>query len=169
MAEASKSSRNTIVTVVAIYLVVSGILALCGSIALVTGGALFGALGSLPTEATAGLTEAERASLSAAVSEVGATGGLITVLGIVTLVISIAQLIIAVGLFQKKPWAWRATIGVLAISILISLLTTVFGGGINLVGIIIGAAIAYLFYTNQDVRADLGVASGEKLLPSGPI
>lgn len=166
MTQVSKS-RNTIVTVVAIYLIVVGILGICGGIAVVTGSSLLGVLGAATEQLGASLNSTDRQNLTEAARELSEARGLLTVVGVVLLVVSVAELIISVGLFQRKNWAWRATIAVLALTIVLSVLGTLFGGSFDFVGTVIAAVIIYLFYTNADVRADLNVGADEKVLPNG--
>jgi hypothetical protein len=156
---ASSSSRSTIVTVVAILAAVIGVLNLCGSFAIITGGALLGGLGSIANQAAQQSGEtltAEEQQALAAVSNVG--GPLITILGLAGLVVAIALLVDAVGLFQSKPWSWMLTIVLFGVLIIIQVITWLTAGFniISLIWVIIAAAIVYLFYTNADVKRSLG-------------
>lgn len=105
-------SKSTIVTVTGIYSLVRALLGICGSLALLGLGSVVGVLGGSNVlqeaqQAGADLSAQELAALQAAV---GGGGILVSLLGIVTLLVSIALLVDAVGLFQSKPWAWMLTI-----------------------------------------------------------
>ena len=155
----SSASKPTMIVVTAIVSAIIGVLNLCGSIAIITGGALLGGLGAVANQAAQQAGEqltAEEQQALAAVSNVG--GPLITILGIVGLVVAIALLVDAVGLFQGKPWSWMLTIALYGVLIIIQVLTILTSGFniLSLVWILIAGAIAFLFYTNADIKRALG-------------
>jgi len=161
MTASSSASKPTMIIVTAIVSAIIGVLNLCGSVAIITGGALLGGLGSIANQAAQQTGEeltAEQQQALAAVSSVG--GPLITILGIAGLVVAIALLVDAVGLFQGKPWSWMLTIvlyGVLIVIQILTILTSGFGI-LSLIWILIAGAIVFLFYTNNDIKRALGKA-----------
>jgi hypothetical protein len=156
----ASSSKPTMIVVTAILSIVLAILNLCGGFAAVTGGAILGGLGSVVNQAAqeAGAElDAEAAAAAAAISGLG--GGLFVIFGLVFLVIGIALLVDAIGLFQGKPWSWMLTIvlySIFAVLTLISALTSNTLGIWPIIQIAVGAAIVYLFYTNADIKRALG-------------
>lgn len=78
-------------------------------------------------------------------------GALTAVLGIITLVLSTAQLAAGVGLLQLAPWAYRLTVLVTIASIVIAVVNWLSGGSAPIVNLVISGVI--LCYMNTpDVR-----------------
>lgn len=153
-------SKSTIVTVTGIYSLVRALLGICGSLALLGLGSVVGVLGGSNVlqeaqQAGADLSAQELAALQAAV---GGGGILVSLLGIVTLLVSIALLVDAVGLFQSKPWAWMLTIVLYGASALLAVLGFLNGGItiLNVVFLAIDLVIVYLFWTSEEVKRALG-------------
>ncbi len=106
-------------------------------------------------------------------------GGFFQILGIVALVLGIAELAIGYGFWTLKPWAWSFAFMVFVVSILIEILRFIAWGGYGftniLVSIVITAIIVY--YMNQkNVREAFGApATGfpivgnalDKYIPGG--
>ena len=158
---ASTSSKSTIITVTAIVTAIVGILNLCGSLLIITGGAFLGGVSNLANQAAQQSGENLTAEQQQALSAASAVGGpILTLLGIAGLVVAIALLVDAVGLFQTKPWSWMLTIVLFGILIVIQVLTWLTGGFgiVGLIWVVISAVIIYLFYTNADVKRTLGKA-----------
>lgn len=149
------SSKSTIVTATAVWSLINAIFSLCGALALLGVGAIAGSFGQLATTQGSELT-AEQQQALAAVS--GAGGLLVSVLGVVTLVVAIALLINAIGLFQTKPWSWRLTLILFGISVVLSVLGWLNNGFtvLSLVFTVLNAVIVYLFWTNAEVKQTLG-------------
>lgn len=142
-------SGSSVVKGAAAYSLLSAVLNLCGALGSLGIGALGSNLGSIAS--TSDLTAAEQAAL--------ATGsGLLSILGIVFGIIGILMLINAVGLFQRKSWAWTMTVAIFGLNVVLS----VFGwlsGSFNAVSLgttVISAVIVYFFLTSAEVKAELG-------------
>lgn len=156
---ASSSSKPTMIVVTAIVSALVGIVNLCGSVLAITGGALVGGAGAIANQISSESGQALTAEEQAALNAVSAGGGaLLTILGIVGLVIGIALLVDAVGLFQGKPWSWMLTIALYGVLIIIQILTILTSGfsALSLVWILVAGAIVFLFYTNADIKRALG-------------
>lgn len=86
-----------------------------------------------------------------------AAGGMLAVLGIVGFVTGIAMLIVGIGLLQRRSWARMGVVVVLGVDVVISVLQFLSGaGGGELVWVIVGGFIVYLFYTDPGIKAELG-------------
>jgi 4-hydroxybenzoate polyprenyltransferase len=91
-------------------------------------------------------------------TEVAAAGGAFGITGILLLVVAVAYLIVGVGVLQRKQWSRMGTVIVNGLYVVIALLGMILAGGFNvitLVLVVISAAIAFLFYTNGDIKATL--------------
>lgn len=155
----SSASKPTMIVITAVVSALVGIVNLCGGIAGLTGGALLGGAGAIANQISSESGQALTAEEQAALNAVSAGGGaLLTILGIVGLIIGIALIVDAVGLFQGKPWSWMLTIVLYAALIVIQVVSALSGGfGIlSLVWIVVAGAIVYLFYTNADIKRALG-------------
>ncbi len=153
----SSSNKSTIVTVVAIYTAVQALISLCGGLLTLAGGAILGGAGAAINQAALESGDAEAAQAAAALTGMGS--GLIAILGIVVLIVAVAQLVDAVGLFQSKPWSWMLTIVLYGISVGLTILQLLAGGRLEIIGIfflVVNAVIIFLFLTNQDVKNTLG-------------
>ena len=150
------SSRSTIVTVTAIWTLVLAIFNLCISLPVLGLGALTGSLGQIASQSGEELTAEQQAAIAA----VGGVGGaLVTVVGVLFLLIAIALLIDAVGLFQSKPWSWMLTVVLYGIYVVLTVIGWLANNGFNvlsLIFVVISVAIIYLFWTNAEVKRNLG-------------
>jgi hypothetical protein len=142
--QGSKTS-STVVVVVAIYLILVAIYLFCTGAAAVGCG---GFLGSLATVA----------GQSSSAAAAGLVSGLIVLLGIVALVLAVAGLVVAVGMFLSKPWSYQGALivnGVIIALELISLLT----GGLaiwQIVLIVLSGVAIYFLLTDQGAKEALG-------------
>ena len=147
--------RTTIVKVVAIWLVISGILGLCFALPLLGVGVLggFAGLGSA-TVGQSGGAGAQSGELAAAGAALAAASGFALILGIVSLVLAPASLVVAWALFNRRQWARMGVVVLMGISAVINLLFILTGGGLigNLIPLIIDAFVAYLFYTDTEIQ-----------------
>ncbi len=140
---------------VAIYMLISGIINLCGSVALITAGALGGAATALTgvSGATA-TTEGQQA-----VAALGAVSGLAVLSGVLYLIAAPALIIVALGLFRRMGWSRMGAVLVLVISAVVSIIGLVGGGGIlNLLWILAGLYVAYFFYSDSGIKREFGQA-----------
>ncbi|MBI1276801.1 MAG: hypothetical protein GC179_01600 [Anaerolineaceae bacterium] len=138
---------------VAIYMLISGVINLCGSVALITAGALGGAATALGS--VAGTT----AEGQQAVAALGTVSGLALVSGILYFIAAPALIVVALGLFRRMGWSRMGAVVVLAASAILSLIGLVGGGGIlNLIWILAGLYVAYFFYTDAGIKREFGQA-----------
>jgi len=140
---------------VAIYMLISGIINLCGSVALITAGALGGAATAFTGAAgAAATTEGQQA-----VAALGAASGLAFISGILYFIAAPALIIVAIGLFSRKGWSRMGAVIVLLASAILSIIGLIGGGGIlNLVWILAGLYVAYFFYSDLGVKREFGQA-----------
>lgn len=152
------SSKSTIVTVVAIYTAIQAVLSLCAAFGAIAGGALLGGAGAAINQAALESGDPQAAEAAAAISGVG--GGLVAILGIVVLIVAIALLVDAVGLFQSKPWSWMLTLVLYGINVVLTVLQLLTNGQgfsiLSLVFLVINVVILFLFWTNREVKQTLG-------------
>jgi uncharacterized membrane protein HdeD (DUF308 family) len=80
---------------------------------------------------------------------------LIVLIGIVPLVIGIAYLVVAYGLWKAKTWAWIVTLIVSAISIIASIVEIAIGHRESIFSIIVPAIIIFYLY-RPNVKAYFG-------------
>jgi hypothetical protein len=104
-----------------------------------------------------GLASVGLGGLAATASGSGALGGLVAIFGVLFLILGVLYLAFAYGAWTLKPWAWTLGIAGQIISLVLSGVTLVTGGGINFVGILIAVAILYYLYTPA-VKAAFGRA-----------
>ncbi len=148
------------IVVTAIYTLINAIFSLCGALAVLG----LGAIAGIGTAALNQAAQSGDADAQAAANAIGAAGGLatglISIVGILVLVVAIALLVDAVGLFQVKPWAWMLTIVLYGISVVLTVLQWLLNGNnfniLSLVLLVINVAIIYLFYTNADIKSAFG-------------
>ncbi len=138
---------------VAIYMLISGILNLCGSIGLITAGALGGAASAITGASGAGVTSEGQQAIAA----LGAVSGLALVSGILYFVVAPALILVGVGLFRRAGWSRMGAVIALAAGAILSLIGLVGGGGIlNLLWILVGLYLAYFFYTDAGIKREFG-------------
>jgi len=117
--------RPTGVTVLAVLAIIFGALGIFGSFAIIGGGALLA-------------------------SATGVSGGIVIVLGILTLVTSALALAFGIGAWMLKPWAWTLGVANYILSLVLSVIFIITGvssiGG-EIVSIIIAGAILYYLMT----------------------
>ncbi len=107
-------------------------------------GGILGILGGLTLLALSSVTDALIPGIS----------GLFTVLAIVTIVISIGDLVFAYGAWGLKPWAWTLGIALEAVGIVVNILEFRSATATStIVGIVIAAAIIYYLYQPHVRRA----------------
>lgn len=142
--------RKQFIRYVAIYFLIVGVITLCGGAAAAGLGSFASVIGSVaPSEITSDPQAA------AALNAMGAVSGLLTLLGIVNLILGPMMIITAWGLFNRKSWARMGAVVVAFISLVSSLLGLINGGGIlNLVWVLVGAFVLYMFYTDERLKAE---------------
>jgi hypothetical protein len=97
-------------------------------------------------------------------SNIAGIGGLFQILGIVALVLGVAELAIGYGFWTLKPWAWSLAFVVFVVGILIEILRVISWGGYGFTNVLISIVISavVIYYMNQaNVRQAFGApASG---------
>ena len=154
----NEAARNIapaqLIRYVGIYMLISGILNLCGSVALITAGALGGAATAITGAAGAGTTEGQQA-----VAALGAVSGVALISGILYFIVAPALIIVAIGLFRRMGWSRMGAVIALAAGAVLSILGLVGGGGIlNLLWVLGGLYLAYFFYTDAGIKREFGQA-----------
>ena len=149
-------SRSQIVKWVGYYMVIVGaIRVICGPLAALVGG--LGFLGGLAGTASSTFAREASGEVAAASAGLAAASGLLVVIGILGIVTGIAMLIVGVGLLQRRPWSRMGTVIVLGVGVVTSLLSILSGsGGAEIVWLIVGGFIVYLFYTDPGIKQELG-------------
>jgi hypothetical protein len=142
--------RSSIIKLTAIYLLIWAILNACGGILLGIAGGLAAGAGVL-VGTTDELSSTEAAAASSALMGMG---GLIVVLGLLSLVAVPLCAAAAFGLWRRKAWARIATIVAFGFSILLSVLT-LSSGAAGFVWILISAFGIYLFWTDAGIKQQL--------------
>lgn len=102
-----------------------------------------------------GLAAIGLGGLAATSTGSAAIGGLVGIFGVLFLVLGVVYLAFAYGAWTLKPWAWTLGVAGQIISLALSALSAVTGGGINVIGILIAVAILYYLYTPA-VKAAFG-------------
>ena len=155
-----KSGNSTIAVVSAIYMLILAVLNICGSLTLLGLGAFAGGMmGAVNTAIEAEGEELSAEAAEALAQAAGATG-IVTILGVIGLVVAVAALVMAIGIFMKKPWSYMGTIVVNGVYIVLGIVGILTSGlnPMTLVLMIISAVIIYLFYSNAEVKQVLGQA-----------
>jgi hypothetical protein len=133
----SSASRPTGVTILAILALIGGVFGIIGGLLAIAGGALFGAVAVTTPEANGA----------------GAFGGMLFIIGILTLGVAIVDLAFAFGAWTLKPWGWSLGIISQLASLVLVVISAVLSG--NFVGSLMGSVIsiaisvAILWYLNQ--------------------
>jgi hypothetical protein len=141
MSQSSSQNTSVVVIVIGIYMILLAVVLLCIGAAAVGCGGVMGGL----TSFMASQSEVP----SDAVTGVAVATGLATVVGIVTLVAGVASLVVAIGLFLTKPWAYMGAIVMNAIVVGLEVLNILTGTPIVVPLLVIlasGAAIFFLLY-----------------------
>ena len=131
------NERPTGVTILAILAAIGGVLSIIAGVALLGLGALAGAAGS------------------------GGLGGLTAIFGIIAIVLGVAEIVLAYGLWTLKPWAWTLGIGLAIISLALIVVQAVLSGNIvnsligSIISIVIWAIVLYYLFTPR-VKAAFG-------------
>lgn len=138
---------------VTFYCFITGVINLCGSVALITAGALSGAAGTLANASGANVS----AEGQQAVAELGKVGGLAVASGVLYLVAAPALILVGIGLYRRMGWSRMGAVIVFALSAVVSLLGLLGGNGIlSLLWILIDLYIAYFMYTDSGIKREFG-------------
>lgn len=89
-----------------------------------------------------------------------AAGGLVLILGLVTLVLSVLYLVFAYGAWTLQPWAWTLGVGLTVASIIFTVIGLTQGTQelvSALISLVISGVILYYLY-QPDVKAAFGRA-----------
>jgi hypothetical protein len=149
-------SRSQIVRWVGYYMLIVGVLRLCiAPLAGLASGLSF--VGGLVGGVSAPFTDEAADEIAANSGSLLAASGILAVLTVVSIVAGIAMLIVGIGLLQRRSWSRMGVVVVLGISVAISILELLTGGGISqIVWIVVGGYVVYLFYTDPGIKAELG-------------
>ena len=135
----------------AIYMLISGIINLCGSVALITAGALGGAATALGGFAGTS-TEGQQA-----VAALGAVSGLAILSGVLYLIAAPALIIVAIGLFRRMGWSRMGAVVVMLAGAILSLVGLIGGSGIlSIIWILVDLYLAYFFYSDPGIKREFG-------------
>jgi uncharacterized membrane protein len=153
--------NTTIAVLAAIYMIILFLLSTCGGILSLLAGGFSANISSAFSSIESSITdENSRIAANTAVSEINNVTTVATIYGILGIVLGIALITAAVGIFMKAKWAYMATIIVngayLALQVF-GLLT----GAASILNIIFGVLcllIVILFYTSRDVKSTFGRA-----------
>lgn len=151
--------RSNVVRYTAIYFLIGGILGICGGCALLgigglgglgglLSGSMFSQIGSTP-----GTAEAQAAAGALVGVSLGAT-----LYGALSLISAPLLIVVAWGLFNRKPWAHMGAVIAGVVNVVSSILGLFFGGGsiLSLVFIVISGFLVYVFYADPGIRAEFG-------------
>ena len=149
MSNSITTKRPKGVTIIGVLTIIGGIVMLIGGISLVTLAAVVPIMpmndGQINSQlATAGMSPALLSIVSSA------TGGLLLILGI-------ASLVVAYGLFKAKKWAWSISVVLSVISIAMGIVSIVTGNFGAIASIVISGIILYYLY-RPHVKAYFGKA-----------
>ena len=137
-------NRSDVVRYTAIYMLVVGILSLCGGVGLIGIGGLGGlgaVVGSVAVDATTG-------------AALGAASGFAIIAGLLALVSGPVMIGAAIGLFQRKEWGRNLAVIAFVIHTISSIVGLFFGSGIfNLLWIVIDFYLAYFFARDNDLKS----------------
>ena len=127
------STRPTGITILAALAAIGGVLDLLGGLL------LFGLGGVVAVGASAGV------------------GALVVVVGLALMVVGVLYLALSWGFWTLKPWAWILGAALAIISIVLSVLSFLSGGGITslIISIIIPAVILY-YLMRPEIQALFG-------------
>lgn len=149
-------NRAQLIRYVAIYMLVAGVLTLCGGLALTVAGGLGGLFGAGTLGA---LSSAAGVEGQAAATALVAASGLALVYGILSIITGPLMVVVGLGLMRRMPWARMGTVVVAGLSVVSSLIGLLTGGGIfNLVWVVISGFVAYLFYTDPGIKSEFDQA-----------
>jgi len=147
----SQSSNSAIVIAIGVYKIVLAIFLLCAGTAAVG----CGALGGL----TAGLIgSTQETGSAAAAATVGAASLLATLVGVLSVACGVAAIVVAIGLFMTRPWAYTGALVVNGVVIALELLTLLTGGlGIfGILFIILSGIAIYFLLTDAPTKQLFG-------------
>jgi hypothetical protein len=148
--------REQIVRGTAIYMLVYSLLNICGGVLFGVVGAMTAGIGAIGAATSNEFGSAGSQELAQASSAAVLGGGLLVVLGIISVISFPFLLAAAIGLFQKKSWARMATVIALGLSILLSLVMTGSSGFLSsFFWIIVSGFGIYFFMTDEGIKSIL--------------
>ena len=147
--ETSTTKRPTGVTIIGILTIIGGIVMLLGGIALVTLAAVVPILPLTDDQINSQLANTGMSADMLAILS-SATGGVFLILGI-------ASLVVAYGLFKAKKWAWTVNVVLSFITIAMGIISIASGNIGGIASIAISGVIVYYLY-RPHVKAYFGKA-----------
>lgn len=145
--ETSTTKRPTGVTIIGILTIIGGIVMLLGGIALVTLAAVVPILPLTDDQINSQLANTGMSADMLAILS-SATGGVFLILGI-------ASLVVAYGLFKAKKWAWTTSVVLSFITIAMGIISIATGNIGGIASIAISGVIVYYLY-RPHVKAYFG-------------
>lgn len=143
--------RASMVKWTAVYLAVYAVLNVCGGLVFGVLGGLAAGVGAFGAATSSMDGSGELANASTALT---ALGGLSALLGALYIFSVPFFAIAAYGLWKRKSWARMATVIVLGVSILFSLVT-LNSGFTNLIWILVSGAGIYFYLTDEGLKREL--------------
>ena len=147
--------RPQFIRYVMIYMLVIGVLTLCGGIALFVAGGLAGiaGVGSVAVGSQTGASSSDLQNQGAAVA---AVGGIALVYGLLNIVIGPAMVVVGLGLRNRAKWSRMGVVVVGGIGVLASLLGLITGSGnvIGIISLIVDALVVYAFYRDPGIISE---------------
>lgn len=79
------------------------------------------------------------------------------VLGVLNIILGPAMIVVGLGLRSRAAWSRMGVVVVAGISAVVSLVSLLTGSGVlNLIWLIVGAFVVYVFYTDPGIKAEFG-------------
>jgi hypothetical protein len=124
------ATRPTGVTILAILAFIGGTLGILASLAVVLGGAVVSTVN-------------------------GSVGGILLLLGLATLALSVVEIALGYGFWALHAWAWQLGYILMALNVIVSLVSLLFGGSFFslVISVVIAGVIAYYLDTPEVRRA----------------
>jgi hypothetical protein len=152
--------RSQLIRYVMIYMLVVGVVSLCGGVLLFLGGvaAGIGGLAGAAVLSQAGSTADTQQAAQAAGTLVAASGFLV-IYGILSIITGPAMIIVGLGLRNRASWSRMGVVIVGSLSILTSLIGLFTGGGLgggifSLLWLVIDAFVVYIFYSDAGIKSE---------------
>jgi hypothetical protein len=146
--------RPQLIRYVMIYMLVVGVISLCGGVLLFLGGALAG-LGGAASAVALSQSGASGTEAAQATGALVAASGLLLIYGLLSIVTGPAMIVVGLGLRSRARWSRMGAVIIGGLSVLSSLIGLFTSGGIlSLVWIIADALVIYVFYTDAGIKAE---------------
>ncbi len=150
--------RSQFIRYVSIYLLVVGVISLCGGVLLFVAGAAAGVSGAIGASAINGASSTDAQQAQQALGAAAAFGGLAALYGILDIISGPAMIVVGLGLRSRAPWSRMGVVVIGGIHVIVSLIGLFVGNGgiLSLLWIIGDALVVYIFYAEPGVKAEFG-------------